>query len=217
MTAMSSAGLRAALATEGTGSSSLTDSACGPRRPSATPKSTLVPGLGAATPAGSAEACRKTSSPSSLAMKPKPRSVSNHLTLPVGTGTSKTRRNYRPSQFTGRIPHAAPPTPRIGGRVPTAPAAVRPATGPGPPRTGRARTVGPMATFSEHLRARSDPELVDLLARRPDLANPSPSTLASLAARATSRVSLERALAGVDASVLQVLESVVALHEPGRR
>jgi hypothetical protein len=70
-----------------------------------------------------------------------------------------------------------------------------------------------MATFSEHLRARSDPELVDLLARRPDLANPSPSTLASLAARATSRVSLERALAGVDASVLQVLESVVALHD----
>ena len=70
-----------------------------------------------------------------------------------------------------------------------------------------------MATFSEHLRARSDPELVDLLARRPDLADPSPSTLASLAARATSRVSLERALAGVDASVLQVLESVVALHD----
>ncbi|WNB85261.1 hypothetical protein [Cellulomonas sp. ATA003] len=68
-----------------------------------------------------------------------------------------------------------------------------------------------MATFSEHLRARSDPELVDLLARRPDLADPSPSTIASLAARATSRVSLERALAGVDASVLQVLESVVAL------
>ncbi|WP_298461696.1 helicase-associated domain-containing protein [uncultured Cellulomonas sp.] len=68
-----------------------------------------------------------------------------------------------------------------------------------------------MATFSEHLRARSDPELVDLLARRPDLANPSPSTIASLAARAGSRVSLERALTGVDASVLQVLESVVAL------
>jgi Helicase conserved C-terminal domain len=69
-----------------------------------------------------------------------------------------------------------------------------------------------MATFSEHLRARSDSELVDLLARRPDLSNPSPATLASLAARATSRVSLERALTGVDASVLQVLECVVALH-----
>ncbi len=69
-----------------------------------------------------------------------------------------------------------------------------------------------MATFSDHLRARSDAELVDLLARRPDLANPAPSTLGSLAARATSRISLERALAGVDASVLQVLEAVVALR-----
>ena len=59
----------------------------------------------------------------------------------------------------------------------------------GHPATGDAARVpwGVMATFSEHLRARSDPELVDLLARRPDLANPSPSTLASLAARATSR------------------------------
>ncbi len=85
MTAMSSAGLRCALTTDGSGSSTLTDRACGPRRPSATPKSTLVPGFGDAMPAGSAEACRKTSSPSSLAMKPKPRSASNHLTLPVGT------------------------------------------------------------------------------------------------------------------------------------
>ncbi|NMR20294.1 helicase-associated domain-containing protein [Cellulomonas fimi] len=70
-----------------------------------------------------------------------------------------------------------------------------------------------MATFSEHLRSRSDAELVALLERRPDLASPAPSTLMSLAARATSRFSLERALAGVDASVLQVLEAVVALHE----
>ena len=70
-----------------------------------------------------------------------------------------------------------------------------------------------MATFSEHLRARSDAELVVLLGRRPDLANPAPSTLVSLAARATSRFSLERALAAVDASVLQVLEAVVALHD----
>ncbi|QTE29840.1 helicase-associated domain-containing protein [Pengzhenrongella sicca] len=70
-----------------------------------------------------------------------------------------------------------------------------------------------MATFSEHLRSRSDAELVTLLGRRPDLANPAPSTLVSLAARATSRFSLERALAAVDASVLQVLEAVVALDE----
>lgn len=75
-----------------------------------------------------------------------------------------------------------------------------------------------MATFSEHLRGRSDDELVHLLLRRPDLAHPSPATLASLAARATSRPSLERALATLDAAVLQTVESVVALlagAEPG--
>lgn len=72
-----------------------------------------------------------------------------------------------------------------------------------------------MATFSEHLRARGDDELVSLLLRRPDLAHPSPSTLASLAARATSRTSLDRALATVDAAVLQVVEAVVALDVPG--
>ncbi|WP_258724234.1 helicase C-terminal domain-containing protein [Cellulomonas sp. NS3] len=71
-----------------------------------------------------------------------------------------------------------------------------------------------MATFSAYLRSRSDDELVALLLRRPDLATPSPSTLSSLAARATSRSSLERALAGVDAVVLQVVEAVAALHGP---
>lgn len=68
-----------------------------------------------------------------------------------------------------------------------------------------------MSTFSEHLRARSDEQLVDLLLRRPDLAHPSPATLSSLAARATSRPSLDRALSGVDAGVLQVIEAVTVL------
>lgn len=72
-----------------------------------------------------------------------------------------------------------------------------------------------MVTFSEHLRTRSDDELVALLLHRPDLAAPSPSTLSSLAARASSRTSLERALAGVDAAVVQVLEALVALHDGG--
>lgn len=70
-----------------------------------------------------------------------------------------------------------------------------------------------MASFSGYLRARSDDDLVALLTRRPDLATPSPATLASLAARATSRSSLDRALAGVDALVLQVVEAVVVLTE----
>ncbi|MDQ0372127.1 helicase-associated domain-containing protein [Cellulomonas humilata] len=72
-----------------------------------------------------------------------------------------------------------------------------------------------MPTFTGYLRERSDDELVALLRSRPDLASPSPATLSSLAVRATSRSSLERALAGVDASVLQVLEAVVALADPG--
>lgn len=66
-----------------------------------------------------------------------------------------------------------------------------------------------MATFTGYLRARSDDELVALLVRRPDLATPHPATLASLAARATSRTSLDRALTWVDALVLQVVEAVV--------
>ncbi|WP_163276670.1 hypothetical protein, partial [Cellulomonas iranensis] len=66
-----------------------------------------------------------------------------------------------------------------------------------------------MATFTGYLRARSDDELVALLVRRPDLATPHPSTLASLAARATSRSSLDRALTWVDALVLQVVEAAV--------
>ncbi|MBO3096328.1 helicase-associated domain-containing protein [Cellulomonas dongxiuzhuiae] len=68
-----------------------------------------------------------------------------------------------------------------------------------------------MATFTGYLRARSDDELVALLVRRPDLATPHPATMASLAARATSRSSLDRALTWVDALVLQVLEAVVVL------
>lgn len=70
-----------------------------------------------------------------------------------------------------------------------------------------------MPSFSGWLRACDDDALVALLAARPDLASPSPATLASLAARATSRASLERALAGLDALVLQVLESVVVLDD----
>ncbi|GEL95854.1 helicase-associated domain-containing protein [Cellulomonas composti] len=68
-----------------------------------------------------------------------------------------------------------------------------------------------MATFSGYLRSSSDEQLVALLGRRPDLASPSPGNLTSLAVRATGRGSLERALAGVDAVVLQVLEAVVVL------
>lgn len=72
-----------------------------------------------------------------------------------------------------------------------------------------------MVTFSDWLRARSDAQLVALLSQRADLASPSPSTLLSLAARATSRASLLRATAALDAAHLTVLESVAVLDALG--
>ncbi|WP_129788066.1 helicase-associated domain-containing protein, partial [Promicromonospora panici] len=71
--------------------------------------------------------------------------------------------------------------------------------------------------FADDLRQRSDTALAALLRARPDLATPSPSTLRSLAARASSRTSLERALARADALTLQVLEAVLALEPVFRR
>ncbi|MEU2200861.1 helicase-associated domain-containing protein [Isoptericola sp. NPDC019482] len=70
-------------------------------------------------------------------------------------------------------------------------------------------------TFTEAVRGRDDAELLALLRARPDLATPSPSTLRSLAARASSRTALERALAHADARTLQTLEAVVALAGNG--
>ncbi|GAA3218697.1 helicase-associated domain-containing protein [Oerskovia jenensis] len=75
----------------------------------------------------------------------------------------------------------------------------------------------PRRTFPEALRSRSDEHLVALLLQRPDLATPSPSTLRSLAARATSRTSLDRAIARIDALELQVLESVLVLGDQPAR
>ncbi|MBI9114554.1 helicase-associated domain-containing protein [Sanguibacter suaedae] len=72
-----------------------------------------------------------------------------------------------------------------------------------------------MATFSDWVRARSDEQLVALLDHRPDLASPSPATLLSLAARATSRASLHRAASTLDAAHLVVLESVAVLGGAG--
>ncbi len=88
-------------------------------------------------------------------------------------------------------------------------------------RTSDPRSIGRMAstppaprrTFPEALRSRSDEHLVALLMQRPDLATPSPSTLRSLAARATSRTSLDRAVARLDALELQVLDSVLVLGD----
>lgn len=68
--------------------------------------------------------------------------------------------------------------------------------------------------FTEHLRARGVDGLVALLGLRPDLAAPPPASVRALAARATSRASLDRCLAQADAAVLAVLDAVVALEGP---
>ena len=67
--------------------------------------------------------------------------------------------------------------------------------------------------FTQHLRERGESGLAALLEVRPDLASPPPTSVPSLAARAASRVSLDRALADLDAWALQVLETVLALGD----
>src|SRR5690625_5337502 len=57
------------------------------------------------------------------------------------------------------------------------------------------------------LRQFTDEQVLVLLQARPDLATPPPGSLAGLAARALTRPSLERAVAGLNTFELQVLEA----------
>lgn len=75
-------------------------------------------------------------------------------------------------------------------------------TYPGPvPKSAR--------SFADDLRARSDDQLRVLLAARPDLTRPAPADLTSLAARAATRGSVQRALDRLPADRLRVLEAVI--------
>lgn len=69
-------------------------------------------------------------------------------------------------------------------------------------------------TLTTWLRARSDADLADLLAARPDLATPVPGDVAVLAARVGVRVSVLRALEQLDSSALELLEGLLLLPEP---
>ena len=69
-------------------------------------------------------------------------------------------------------------------------------------------------SLAEDLRTRDDAALAALLHARPDLLSPVPSDVASLAARATTRPSVQRALDRLDRFRLQVLEVLCVLPEP---
>ena len=64
-------------------------------------------------------------------------------------------------------------------------------------------------SLADDLRGRSDEQLAALLQTRPDLARPAPADLSALAARATTRASIQRALDGLDLAHLHTLEAVV--------
>ncbi|MGQ7297203.1 helicase-associated domain-containing protein [Quadrisphaera sp. KR29] len=69
-------------------------------------------------------------------------------------------------------------------------------------------------SLADDLRSRDDEALTDLLVGRPDLAAPVPGDTASLAARASTRVSTQRAVDRLTTPQLQVLEALVALAGP---
>ncbi|WP_131105655.1 helicase-associated domain-containing protein [Ornithinimicrobium sufpigmenti] len=66
-----------------------------------------------------------------------------------------------------------------------------------------------MRSLADDLRGRTDEQLAALVRARPDLARPAPADLSALAARATTRTSIQRALDGLDLAHLHALEAVV--------
>ncbi len=81
---------------------------------------------------------------------------------------------------------------------------------PPPPAPG----APSVRSLADQLRARDDSSLVELLVARPDLASPLPPDIATLAARATTRAGVARALDQLDTPQLQVLDVLAALDEP---
>jgi hypothetical protein len=73
------------------------------------------------------------------------------------------------------------------------------------------RATGVPHSLTDWLRRSSDPELIALFRRRPDLALPAPVDLATLASRASVRSSIARALDSLDAFTLRVAEVVAIL------
>ncbi|MDQ2751256.1 MAG: helicase-associated domain-containing protein [Actinomycetota bacterium] len=84
-----------------------------------------------------------------------------------------------------------------------------PPSAPPIPATGSRRP----SSLTEWLRGRTDAQLAELLQRRPDLALPAPADLAMLASRLSVRTSVQRAVDGLDAFTLRVLEALVLCAE----
>jgi hypothetical protein len=72
----------------------------------------------------------------------------------------------------------------------------------------------PARTLATDLRERDDDALIALLRARPDLAAPLPGDLAGLAARASTRTSVLRAVDRLDAAGWHVLQGLLVLDEP---
>ncbi|HEX3614586.1 MAG TPA: helicase-associated domain-containing protein [Sporichthyaceae bacterium] len=71
-------------------------------------------------------------------------------------------------------------------------------------------------TLADDLRGRSDAELEALFGHRPDLLAPVPADMTALVARATTRLSLLRALDRLDRFTLQVLDALSFAGDPAR-
>ncbi|MCE0540192.1 hypothetical protein LWF15_32335, partial [Kineosporia rhizophila] len=72
----------------------------------------------------------------------------------------------------------------------------------------------PVRSLADELRSWDDERLVSLLEQRPDLTVPPPPDLGGLATAAVSRLSVQRAVDGLDARTLQVLEVMAVSPEP---
>lgn len=71
-------------------------------------------------------------------------------------------------------------------------------------------------SLADDLRQRTDEHLSTLLLARPDLARPAPADILALAARATTRTSVQRALERLDRGQLQTVEALVVVVESQR-
>ncbi|HEY9482620.1 MAG TPA: hypothetical protein VIR00_06620, partial [Micromonosporaceae bacterium] len=70
------------------------------------------------------------------------------------------------------------------------------------------------STLTEHLRALPDGALTAVFSRRPDLLTPPPTDISALAARAQSRVSVARALDGLDLFTIEILDAARLTRDP---